>query len=229
MEESWPKQLSPSSRRALSGFSQAVDGLRSLRRRPPSRIDRNENVDYQPSATSKSTRWLQHCAIGTFWPRRRMRINQQTSREQSMETIDVISPLPGSCLKPPQIPHDLTSGAAARAAAATQNEILESVRNQRSVEPKIPRDSESGIGIELRDRWEESKDKVVRKGQRSMVFPLGMLLIRCIRLCLYSTRRADSPYPILSRRDLIDQRGTGFPQMASVSKFTSCLETYPVQ
>lgn len=172
MEESCPKQSSPSSRGGLSGFSQAVDGLRLLRRRPSSRIDRNENEDRQPSATSKSSRWLQHCAIGTFWPRRRMRIIQETSREQSIKHIDVVSPLPGSCLKPPRIPHDLTSGAAARAAAATQNEILESVRNQRSVEPKIPRDSESGIGIELRDRWEENKDKVVRKGQQSMIFPL---------------------------------------------------------
>lgn len=172
MEESCPKQLSPSSRRGLSGFSQAVDGLRSLRRRPSSRIDRNENVDYQPSATSRSARWLQHYAIGTFWPRRRMRITHETSREQFTKPVDVVSPLPGSCLKPPRIPHDLTSGAAARAAAATQNEILESVRNQRSVDLKIPRDSESGIGIELRDRWEENKDKVVRKGQRSTIFPI---------------------------------------------------------
>lgn len=172
MEESCPKQLNPSPRGGFTGLSQAVDGFRSLRRRPSSKIDKNEPLDHQPSATSsKSSRWLLHCAIGPFWPRRRMRIIQGTSCEPYTKPNDVVSPLPGSCLKPPRIPHDLTSGAAARAAAATQNEILESVRNHRSVEPKIPRDSESGIGIELRDRWEENKDKVVRKGQRSLLSP----------------------------------------------------------
>ncbi|MCJ1479512.1 hypothetical protein MMC13_008198 [Lambiella insularis] len=48
-------------------------------------------------------------------------------------------------------------GAAARAAAAAQNEMLESIRSptprdkSRLVEPKITNDSESGIGIELRE------------------------------------------------------------------------------
>jgi F-box and WD-40 domain protein 1/11 len=68
-------------------------------------------------------------------------------------------------MKPPRIPDDLMSGAAARAAAATQNEILETVRNLRLVEPKVPRDSESGIGIEMRDPWDEDDDEVVRKGE----------------------------------------------------------------
>jgi F-box and WD-40 domain protein 1/11 len=69
-------------------------------------------------------------------------------------------------MKPPRIPDDLMSGAAARAAAATQNEILETVRNLRLVEPKVPRDSESGIGIEMLDPWDEDDDEVVRKGER---------------------------------------------------------------
>jgi F-box and WD-40 domain protein 1/11 len=68
-------------------------------------------------------------------------------------------------MKPPRIPDDLMSGAAARAAAATQNEMFESVRNLRIPEPKIPRDSESGIGIEMRDRWDEDEDELVRKGE----------------------------------------------------------------
>ena len=184
-----PKQLNPSSHGGLSGLGQAINGLRSLCRRPscksrgsrPSssgseqrvqraellfnqKIDGNEKLDYQSPATSKTSRWLQHCGIATFRPRRRIHIIQEACCEPSSKPNDVVAPLPGSCLKPPRIPHDLTSGAAARAAAATQNEILESVRNRRSVEPQIPRDSESGIGIELRDRCEENKDKVVRKG-----------------------------------------------------------------
>ena len=68
-------------------------------------------------------------------------------------------------MKPPRIPDDLTSGAAARAAAANQNEILESVRNLMVIDSKIPGDSESGIGIDSRDRGEENEDDVVRKGE----------------------------------------------------------------
>lgn len=184
-----PKQLNPLSRGGLSGLGHAVDGLRLLCRKPScklresrssppaseqivhgaellfdSKIDRDEKWHDQPPAASKPSRWLQYCVTATFRSRRRLRMIQETCYEPSDKAHDVVSPLPGSCMKPPRIPHDLMSGAAARAAAATQNEILESVRNQRSLELTIPRDSESGIGIELRDRWEENKDKVVRKG-----------------------------------------------------------------
>lgn len=192
-----PKHLNPSSCGGLSGLSHAVDGLRLLCRRPSCKLReiyssspgpehkvhraelpfnsekyRNNKLDYQLPATSKTSRWLQHCATATFWSRRRSRIIEENCCDPSTKHNDVVSPLPGCCMKPPRIPHDLTSGAAARAAAATQNEILESVRNQRSMEPKIPRDSESGIGIELRDRCEENKDKIVRKGWWSTIFPL---------------------------------------------------------
>ena len=57
---------------------------------------------------------------------------------------------PNQSLNPP-------GGAAARAAAAAQNEILESARlltmqdNLRLVQPKVSNDSESGIGIDLRE------------------------------------------------------------------------------
>lgn len=249
-----PKQVNPSSRRALSGLGHAVDGLRLFCRRPPckspgsdpspqgpkqrvhrvevlfdSRIDTNKELEYKSPTTSKTSRWLQHCAAATFRPRRRLHIIPETCCEPSSRPNEVVSPLPGSCMKPPRIPHNLTSGAAARAAAATQNEILESIRNQRPVEPKIPRDSESGVGIELQDRWEENKDEVVRKGQWSMPRLLWSLLIWCARLCLYSARRADGPHPILSRRELVNQRGVSFPQVASVSKFTSYMETNILQ
>lgn len=69
----------------------------------------------------------------------------------------VIEPVPGSWNRPPRLPDDLRSGAGARAAAAAQNEILHSRRSAhlanaddaqpRSPGVKLPRDSESGIGI----------------------------------------------------------------------------------
>ncbi|MCJ1382663.1 hypothetical protein MMC17_005776 [Xylographa soralifera] len=54
-------------------------------------------------------------------------------------------------------PRNPPGGAAARAAAAAQNEILESARfstaqdNLRLIQPKVSNDSESGIGIDLRE------------------------------------------------------------------------------
>ncbi len=76
-------------------------------------------------------------------------------------------PIPGIGIEPPQVPDSTTSGAAARAAAAAQNEMLESTRNMRLSEPIVTKDCESGIGIEVRDRGGESTDSttpVVRRG-----------------------------------------------------------------
>lgn len=64
---------------------------------------------------------------------------------------------------------NLASGAAARAAAAAQNEILDSMRNITLAEPHLTRDSESGVGIEVRDSGEKMAEfdfdiPVVRQG-----------------------------------------------------------------
>ncbi len=78
--------------------------------------------------------------------------------------------LPGYEIEPYRPPGELPSGAAARAAAAAQNEVLDTIRNLRLVEPKVTRDSESGVGIEVRDRGDLIADfdidiAVVRKGK----------------------------------------------------------------
>ena len=68
-------------------------------------------------------------------------------------------------LKPPE---KVPSGTAARAAAAAQNEVLDTIRNLRLAEPKLTRDSESGVGIEVRDQGEVVADNdvpIVRKGK----------------------------------------------------------------
>ena len=75
--------------------------------------------------------------------------------------------VPGFGYETPRAPSDLSSGAAARAAAAAQNEILATMRSLNLAESKINRDSESGVGIEVRDRTEEVADleiPVVRQG-----------------------------------------------------------------
>lgn len=182
-------QSGSSLRGGLSGIGHAVDGFCFFRRKSwaksvggrsssvspeqiihekdmvfGSRSDINETLDHKPFTAMKIPRWLLQYTAATFRPRRRLRPVPETCYGPSSKPSHFLSPLPGSCLQPPRIPDNLESGAAARAAAATQNEILESVRNLVFVESKIPRDSESGIGIDLRDRSEEDEDEVVRKG-----------------------------------------------------------------
>ena len=77
-----------------------------------------------------------------------------------------MAPVPGTGPNPPIVPQDMNNGAAARAAAAAQNEALsESTRltvpskaerrlSDRIMDLKLTRDSESGIGIDLRDQSE---------------------------------------------------------------------------
>lgn len=72
-------------------------------------------------------------------------------------TAAVPAPIPGHGLAPPILPNDKFSGAAARAAAAAQNEQMELARQlaraerDKALEPIVTQDSESGIGIDLRD------------------------------------------------------------------------------
>jgi F-box and WD-40 domain protein 1/11 len=86
------------------------------------------------------------------------------------------APIPGSGSGPPILPEDRSRGAAARAAAAAQNETVRvrrvgSKRDSRRWDSKVFdlklfRDSESGIEIDLRDRVDGSEEEpdVIRKG-----------------------------------------------------------------
>lgn len=68
---------------------------------------------------------------------------------------NLTAPIPGNRVEPPMLPNNAYAGAAARAAAAAQNELARMDRNAFKIyEPKLIRDSESGIGIDLRDRCE---------------------------------------------------------------------------
>ncbi|CAG7982314.1 unnamed protein product [Penicillium salamii] len=76
-------------------------------------------------------------------------------------TASIPAPIPGRGSEPPVFPNHVFSGAAARAAAAAQNEQMEMTRTAKAeresnkiLEMRIPQDSESGIGIDLRDRSE---------------------------------------------------------------------------
>ena len=88
----------------------------------------------------------------------------------------MVGPVPGSRHGPPILPDDMQSGAGARAAAAAQNEALQSTHKlvtapstlellqSQTAELKLTRDSESGIGIDMQNGNEsvESSIDVVR-------------------------------------------------------------------
>ena len=81
--------------------------------------------------------------------------------------------IPGFGYEPPRAPADLSSGAAARAAAAAQNEILATMRSLSLAGTQINRDSESGVGIEVRDQADVGPGleiPIVRQGMRSEPF-----------------------------------------------------------
>lgn len=86
------------------------------------------------------------------------------------EDYTALPTLLGHEIKPYTAQENLPSGAAARAAAAAQNEILDSIRNLRLVESKDTGDSESGVGIEVRDCGDSAIDfdldiPIVRKSK----------------------------------------------------------------
>ncbi|KAJ5887849.1 hypothetical protein N7495_007890 [Penicillium taxi] len=86
-------------------------------------------------------------------------------------TASVLAPIPGCGLKSPILPNDKLSGAAARAAAAAENEKIEQsklelklnrldltrMERDKTSPNGLTKDSESGIGIYLRDRSDLSE------------------------------------------------------------------------
>lgn len=115
------------------------------------------NPNKKPHDTSPSesriTKWLR-CCVGWNYPhQRRPSVAPYAHDNAPLHIEHCPAPIPGIGIEPPIIPDDPASGAAARAAAATQNEILEFVRSLKIVEARM--DTESGIGIEMQNKSEE--------------------------------------------------------------------------
>ncbi len=131
------------------------------------------NPTSKPSSHSRASVWLRRAASTSFRHRRNSSTLPSSTYNYTPYNYSVTSPVPGSGSEPPILPYDPASGAAARAAAAAQNEMLGVGRvlvlrdDKRLGEPKLTRDSESGIGIDIRDRTDEtaeSETTIVRKG-----------------------------------------------------------------
>ena len=161
-----------------SGYPGSFSGLRSLRRRASSVRQKSflksifqkptEEVLVQQEVESSNTE--RHGVLSRL--RRAASMSQGRNRRPSTSTSSALHSREPRAFNPvlevPQVDIDVpknshipTGGAAARAAAAAQNEMYGSTRSLalhdslRIWEPKITNDCESGIGIDLRDRSDE--------------------------------------------------------------------------
>lgn len=129
-----------------------------------------EHPDQPPSPN-----WLRRAASTSFGRSRRPSLLKTLALHNNTSRTPPDSTSPGTGIGPSFTSGTLVGGAAARAAAAAQNERIEAKRisvlrqDSRSVEPPVPTDSESGIGIEVRDRFDcmDITLPVVRQGQSS--------------------------------------------------------------
>lgn len=162
------------SSKSFSSFRHPVDGLRTLGRRlsvtlrarssrqpleslqdvsPIEAIGRTDDVASGDVDTRLKSNWLDGHFVN-----RRPSVNSPSALQGFYAPTSPVSvPIPGNGLEPPILPDDMCAGAAARAAAAAQNELARAERvTSHSSESKLTRDTESGIGIDLRDRSEIS-------------------------------------------------------------------------
>ncbi|KAG2412129.1 hypothetical protein HFD88_009685 [Aspergillus terreus] len=151
------------SAKSFSNLRHPVDGLRALGRRLSVSIrhksskhnlhhsQEEDHID-GPRENAPRTRntW---CSIN-----RRPSLNSVSALHGFYApTASVPAPIPGNGLEPPILPNDIYAGAAARAAAAAQNELVKMERDGRKLsDTRLTHDAESGIGIDLRDRSEMS-------------------------------------------------------------------------
>lgn len=177
-------------RRAAKSFSSLrhpMDGLVALGRRlsvtlrnkssrSNLRVPGDEDEESQNYHLSGHFNFKRHTASGNYEGRghtwsngysinRRPSLNSVTALQGFYApTAAIPTPIPGHGHEPPILPNHQFSGAAARAAAAAQNERMELARlelaraeRERFLDSKLPLDSESGIGIDLRDRSDQSE------------------------------------------------------------------------
>jgi F-box and WD-40 domain protein 1/11 len=102
-------------------------------------------------------------------------------------TAAIPIPIPGHGSEPPILPNDRFSGAAARAAAAAQNEQMEMARlelarsqRDKTLDTIVTQDSESGIEIDLRDHTDSDTElDILRIGKASITHSTLITLFAC--------------------------------------------------
>lgn len=163
--------------RSFSNLRHPVDGLRALGRRLSVTI-RNKSSKQTLQSQLDDTHIdnggrSYHFSSGSWDARsRNPSFKYSINRRPSLNSVSALhsfyaptasvpAPIPGHGLEPPILPNDMGAGSAARAAAAAQNEMARVERDAvKSRDAKITLDSESGIGIDLRDRTDGSETEL---------------------------------------------------------------------
>ncbi|PWY92353.1 F-box and WD40 domain protein [Aspergillus heteromorphus CBS 117.55] len=137
--------------KSFSNLRHPVDGLRALGRRLSVTLrSKSSRHSAQPHPEDSRHSWYTETSIN-----RRPSLNSVSSLHGFY--APATAPIPGNGLEPPVFPNSFYAGAAARAAAAAQNELTRALREGLKLsDAKLTQDSESGIGIDLRDRSELS-------------------------------------------------------------------------
>ncbi|KAL2813152.1 WD40-repeat-containing domain protein [Aspergillus granulosus] len=128
--------------KSFSSLRHPVDGLRALGRRL------SVSMRYKSSRTINVPHQSDH-KLGTYHANCS---HEFASSASTLQDLPISLPIPGNGLEPPVLPDGMYSGAAARAAAAAQNEMARKMEYMKLNN----QDSESGIGIDLQDRSEVS-------------------------------------------------------------------------
>lgn len=163
--------------RSFSNLRHPVDGLRALGRRLSVTI-RNKSSKQTLQSQLDDTHIdndgrSYHFSSGSWDARsRNSSFKYSINRRPSLNSVSALhsfyaptasvpAPIPGHGLEPPILPNDTGAGSAARAAAAAQNELARVERDAVKLrDAKITLDSESGIGIDLRDRADGSETEL---------------------------------------------------------------------
>ena len=146
-----------------------------------SRPGPNYVAEKESLAPSNTSGWLRRCISSSSKHRPSTPSSSMTppppydgSLVFEDDDFTALPAIPGCAIEPEPArpPPNFASGAAARAAAAAQNEILDQMRTMILAEPHLKRDSESGVGIEVRDSGETMAEfdfeiPVVRQGMKT--------------------------------------------------------------
>ncbi|KAL3479264.1 WD40-repeat-containing domain protein [Aspergillus californicus] len=139
--------------KSFSGLRHPVDGLRALGRRLSVTIRNKSSRTVNHPHQSESELEAQNAKLC-----QEFNVNRRNS-VSAVQGFSIPFPIPGNRVEPPKFPSDMCSGAAARAAAAAQNEFA---REMEKIQ--LTQDTESGIGIVIQDHsdFSDCESSVVR-------------------------------------------------------------------
>ena len=174
---SQPKRTPSQRTKNLFSFGRTTHGEPRRHIHNFSRPGPNYVVEKEALAQTNTSSWLR-CYMNTSLKHRPSTPSSSMTPTPSYDgslifeeedDITALPALPGCPMESARPSLNLASGAAARAAVAAQNEILDSMQKFTLAETHVTRDSESGVGIEVQDSGETIAEfdfdiPVVRQG-----------------------------------------------------------------